>query len=525
MNDRLEIDITILITILGFIFVGILVGYLARRYFSEGKVKKAKELARKIIQEAEKDAETKKKEAVLEAKEYLYKAKTEFEKENKDKRIELQKLENRVIQREENLDRKVDLLEAKEKELSVKEREIEEKDRVTEKLKKRYEGLLEEEIRKLERISTMSSEEAKRQLMLQMKNEARLEAAETIKKIEDETRETANKKANKIIGSAIQRLAADQVVESTVSVVDLPNDEMKGRIIGREGRNIRALEIATGVDLIIDDTPEAVILSSFDPLKREITKIVLERLIADGRIHPGRIEEMVEKVKKEMENTMKEEGEKAAFELGVEGIHPELIKLLGKLKYRTSYSQNILQHSKEVAYFSGIIAGELGLDIKMAKRAGLLHDVGKAVDHQTEGTHTQIGVDLAKKYHEPSVVVNAIAAHHEDVDPLSVEAVIVGAADSLSAARPGARREMLEAYIKRLEKLEEIGSSFEGVDKTYAIQAGREIRVIVQPEKVDDQSTVFLAKDIAKKIEEELSYPGEVKVTVIRETRAVDHAK
>ena len=521
----MEINITILIIMVVLLFTGVFVGFLARKIFSEGKVKSAEELAKKIISDAEREAETKKKEAIIEAKEHLYKSKTEFEKETRDKKVEIQKLERRVIQREENLDRKIDLLDRREKELSAKEKDIDEKNRNVDELTRKYKTLLEEEIQKLEKISTMSSEEAKRQLMLQMKNDARLEAAETIKKIEEEAQESAKKKANKVISLAIQRVAADQVVESTVSVVDLPNDEMKGRIIGREGRNIRALEIATGVDLIIDDTPEAVILSCFDPIKREITRISLERLISDGRIHPGRIEEVVEKVKKEMENIIKEEGERAAFEVGVENIHPELIRLLGKLRYRTSYSQNILQHSKEVAYFSGIIAGELGLDERMAKRAGLLHDIGKAVDQQEEGTHTQIGVDLAKKYNEHSVVINAIAAHHEDVDPLSIEAIIVSAADTLSAARPGARREMLEAYIKRLEKLEEIASSFEGVDKTYAIQAGREVRIIVQAEKIKDGETVFLARDIAKKIEEGMSYPGEIKVTVMRETRAVDYAK
>jgi len=525
VDDRLEININTFIILVASLFIGLLAGYLLRKLFSESKVKSAEDLAKKIISEAEREAETKKKESLLEAKEYLYKTKTEFEKETRDKRIELQKLERRIIQREENLDRKVDLLDRKEKELSAKEREMDEKRRVVDEQERKYKSILEQEIQKLERISTMSSEEAKRQLMLQMKNDARLEAAETIKKIEEEAKETAKKKAGKVITLAIQRMAADQVVESTVSVVDLPNDEMKGRIIGREGRNIRALEIATGVDLIIDDTPEAVILSCFDPIKRETTRIALERLISDGRIHPGRIEEVVEKVKKEMENLIREEGEKAAFELGVENIHPELIKLLGKLKYRTSYSQNILQHSKEVAYFSGVMAGELGLDEKTAKRAGLLHDIGKAIDHQEEGTHTQIGVDLAKRYGESSTVINAIAAHHEDVEPLSVEAILVSAADTLSAARPGARREMLEAYIKRLEKLEEIGSSFDGVEKTYAIQAGREIRVVVQAEKIKDEQTVFLARDIAKRIEEELSYPGEIKVTVMRETRAVDYAK
>lgn len=504
---------------------GLIVGSLLRKVAIERKVSSARERARNILESAEKEARARKKETILEAKEALYQEKAEMEKEFKEKRYELQKAERRIIIREENLDKKTDLLDQREKEVTRKERKVAEHENQLLDLEKRYKGLLDREVARLEQIAQMTVLEAKEELMKRLEAEARAEANSRLKRFEEEVKANAKCKAQEIISYAIQKCASEHVAETTVSVVDLPNDEMKGRIIGREGRNIRALEIATGVDLIIDDTPEAIILSAFDPYKREIARRALERLMSDGRIHPGRIEDVVNKVKKEMATIIKEEGEQAAFDSGVEELHPEVVKLIGKLKYRSSYSQNVILHSKEVAYLCGAMAAELGEDVPMAKRAGLLHDIGKAVDHQSEGSHTQIGVELAKRYNEPKIIVDAIAAHHQDVEADSVIAVLLQAADTLSAARPGARREILETYIKRLQKLEEIADSFKGVEKAYAIQAGREIRVIVVPEQVKDYEVGYLAKDIAKRIEDELAYPGEIKVTVIRETRAVEHAK
>lgn len=514
------------VAILTLIFlIGILLGYFVRKFFAEIRVKTAEAMAKKIILDAEKEAENKKKEAMLEAKEKWYKTKAEFEKETQEKKSELQNLEKRLTQREESLEKRMELIDRREREIGRREKEIASSESRAKELEQRYNALLKEELQNLEKVSGMTAVQAKEELKVKLANDARMEAALLIKKVEDEAKATATEKAKMILSLAIQRCAADHVAETTVSVVDLPDDDMKGRIIGREGRNIRALEIVTGVDLIVDDTPGAVTISSYDPIKREIARISLERLINDGRIHPGRIEDVVEKVKKEIIISIKEEGERAAFEVGIDGLHPEEIKLLGRLKYRTSYSQNVLQHSKEVAFLCGMMAAELGVNVKMAKRAGFLHDIGKAVDHQTEGTHTQIGVDLARRYNESKIVINAIAAHHEDVEPESVIAILVAASDALSASRPGARREMLESYVKRLEQLEKICDTFKGVDKAYAIRAGREIRVIVEPEKLNDSEIMFLAKDIAKKIESEMAYPGEIKVTVLREVRVIEYAR
>lgn len=492
---------------------------------SASKIRQAETLAKRLVENAEKQSDAKKKEVELELKENWYKSKAALEEEIKERRLELRKLERRIQQKEENLDKKTEVIDRQEKALSKREKKVQEQEARINHLDAKYRSLIEEELRKLEKISGMSQDDAKKELMEKVIEEAKLKAAEDLRRIEQETRESAERRAREIISYAIQSCASDHVAETTVSVVDLPNEEMKGRIIGREGRNIRALQMATGVDLIIDDTPEAVILSGFDPVKREITRIALGRLIADGRIHPGRIEEIVAKVAKEMSVSLREEGERAAFESGVDGLHPELIRMLGILKYRTSYSQNLLQHSKEVAYLCGVMAAELGLNVKMAKRAGLLHDIGKAVDHQIEGTHAKIGADILRRLNELELVVMAVEAHHEEVEAKSCEAVLLQAADAISAARPGARREMLETYIKRLEKLEEICDSFKGVQKAYAIQAGREIRVIVEPQQVNDDQATILARDIAKKIEAELTYPGEIRVTVIREVRAVEHAK
>ncbi len=455
---------------------------------------------------------------MLEAKEEIHRLRTESERENRERRNEIQKLERRILNREESLDKKSESIERKEETIAKKNRQLEEKEVAITKL---YESQLME----LERLSGLTSEEAKELLLDGIRKEISHESAVMIKEMEYEAKQEADKKAREIISTAIQRYAADHVAETTVTVVSLPNDEMKGRIIGREGRNIRALETLTGIDLIIDDTPEAVVLSGFDPIRREIARIALEKLIVDGRIHPARIEEMVEKAKKEVDGIIKEEGEQAAFDVGIHGLHPEIIKLLGRLKYRTSYGQNVLKHSIEVSHLAGIMAAELGADIKIAKRAGLLHDLGKAVDHEVEGPHVDIGVDLARRYRESKEVLHAIAAHHGDIEPTTVEAVLVQAADAISAARPGARRETLEAYIRRLEKLEEIANSIEGVDKSFAIQAGREIRIMVKPEEIDEDQTVHTAREIVKKIESELDYPGQIKVNVIRETRAIEYAK
>jgi len=507
------------------LFLGLLIGHLLKGVMASSKIKEAEQKAERIVKEALKEAETRKKEALLEAKDMLYQAKADFEKETKERKAELINLEKRFLQREENLERKMDLLDKKEAELVRRDRELGLKEKAVEERLALYNKGLNEQREMLERIAGMSSEEAKKQLMKAIEDEARLEASRTIMRIENEAKETADRKAKEIMALAIQRYSSDFVAEATVSVVNLPNDDMKGRIIGREGRNIRALESATGIDLIIDDTPEAVILSCFDPMRREIARIAIERLIADGRIHPARIEEVVEKVKKEVDNTIREEGEKAIIDLGLHGVHPELVRLIGKLRYRTSYGQNVLMHSREVAYFSSIMASELGLDQKLAKRAGLLHDIGKSVDHEVEGAHASIGADLAKKYGENYKVVNAILTHHGEGDPICIESIIVSAADALSASRPGVRKESYETYVKRLERLEELARSFKGVEKCYAIQAGREIRIIVKPEDISDILSSQISRDIARKIEEELAYPGQIKVTVIRESRFVEYAK
>jgi len=516
----------ILIAVITAILAGA-IGFFIRKLTSEKKVGAAQAVAKKILAEAEKEAENKKREGELEAKEELHKARLKFENETRDRRHELLTLERRVIQREENLDRKVDVLEKKEVELNKKEHFISNKaSQLTEK-EKQYSSLIEEERQKLQQISGMTKEEAKQQLFAKYEEEVVKEAGLMARRIEEEAKENAEKKAKYTISLAIQRIASEYVGEATVTTVSLPNDEMKGRIIGREGRNIRALEAATGIDIIIDDTPEVVTLSGYDPVRREIAKISLERLIIDGRIHPARIEEIVEKVKKEMDETIKEIGQQTVFELGLHNMHPELIKLIGRLHYRTSYGQNVLMHSKESAHLMGIMMAELGFnnEISIAKRAGILHDIGKSVDQEMEGTHVSIGADLAKKYGESADVIHAIKAHHGDEEPKTILAILCAAADAISASRPGARSESIEAYIKRLEKLEQIAKSFKGVSGCYAIQAGREIRVIVQPDKVDDNETIMLARNITKKIQDEMEYPGQIKVTVLRETRAVEYAK
>lgn len=494
------------------------IGVEHRRKIAEQKIGGAEEEARQIVAAAVKQAEQKKREAVVEAREEIQKSRTELEREIRERRSELSKQERRLQQKEESLERKHDAAEKKEETLNRKIKEAEE-------MNDEIRGIKKSELEMLEKVSGFTAEEAKEYLIRMIETDARHEAAVKIREIDQELKDSAEKKAREYISLAIQKCAADHVSEAAISVVPLPNDEMKGRIIGREGRNIRTLETMTGVDLIIDDTPEAITLSSFDPVRREIARLTLEKLIIDGRIHPARIEEMIEKSRREVDAMIKSEGERAVFETGVQGLHPELIKLLGRMHYRTSYGQNVLQHSIEVSHVSGILAAELGLDITLAKRAGLLHDIGKAVDHETEGSHVQIGVDLARKYRENREVIHAIQAHHGDVEAETAIACIVQAADAISAARPGARRENLEAYIKRLEKLEAIANEFPGVEKSFAIQAGREIRIMVNPEEVNDDNIVLLAHDLAKKIESELEYPGQIKVSVLRETRAVDYAK
>lgn len=493
-------------------------GYLYRRRVGEKATGEAEVVAKAIVEDAKKQSEAKKREAILEAKDEVYRLRQEADRDIKERRSEVLRLERRLLQKDETLDKKIEQLERRDDQLSRKDADIS-------KLKERAEELVQKQHSELERVAGLAHEEARTLLLSNIEQEIRHEASLMIRTVESEAREEADKRAREIITIAIQRCAADHSAETTVSVVELPNDEMKGRIIGREGRNIRALETLTGVDLIIDDTPEAVILSGFDPVRREVARIALERLIADGRIHPARIEEVVEKAQKEVEQRIREEGERAVFEVGIHNLNGELVKLLGRLRYRTSYGQNVLKHSLEVAHLAGAMAAELGVDIHVAKRAGLLHDLGKAIDHEVEGPHVAIGADIAKKYREHPAIVHAIAAHHGDVEPQSIEAVLVAAADAISAARPGARRESLENYIKRLQKLEEIGSSFDGVDKVYAIQAGREIRIVVKPERIDDLAAVRVARDISKRIENELEYPGQIKVTVIRETRAVELAK
>ena len=489
-----------------------------RKNVAEKTIGSAEEKARDIIDDALKVAETKKREALLEAKEESMNRKNELDKETRERRAELQKYERRVLAKEEAIEKKSDALERRESNLASREEEL--------KIKSvEIEEIHEKKVQELERISGLTSEQAKDYLLKTVEDEVKSDAARLYKELESRAKEDANKKAKEYVATAIQRCAADHVAEATISVVQLPSDEMKGRIIGREGRNIRTLETMTGVDLIIDDTPEAVILSSFDPIRREVARIALEKLIVDGRIHPARIEEMVEKAQKEVETMIREEGEAAALEVGVHGIHPELIRLLGRMKFRTSYGQNALKHSIEVAQLSGLLAGEIGVDIRMAKRAGLLHDIGKSIDHEIEGSHVQIGADLCKKYKESATIINAVESHHGDVEPETLIACIVQAADTISAARPGARRETLETYTNRLKQLEDISNSFKGVDKSFAIQAGREIRIMVVPEKVSDTDMVLMARDISKQIEAEMEYPGQIKVSVIRESRVVDYAK
>ncbi|MBD3426972.1 MAG: ribonuclease Y [Candidatus Omnitrophica bacterium] len=516
-------------TYLGFSILGgvffFFLGYVLRKYTAKMKVKRAEDKAKTIINNSKVEAERRKRESILEAKDLSLKMRAEFEEESKERRKELLALEKRLLQKEENIDRKVELIEQKEKELEKRKEKLRNKYEEIDQKKNELDQLVQEEKTRLQKISGMSKDQAKSMLISKMTTEARADAAYEIKRVQEESRDKADKEARKIIGLAIQKCAVDHTVDTTVSVVNLPSEDMKGRIIGREGRNIRALEMATGVDVIIDDTPEAVIISGFDRLRREIARISLERLIEDGRIHPGRIEEVVAKVKKEMEATIKEEGENTLLDLGIHGVHTEVVKLLGRLKFRTSYGQNVLQHSKETAYLMSAMASELRLDANLAKRIGALHDIGKAVSHEMEGTHAQLGAELAKKYGEPDIVAHAIEAHHGDVEPKTLLAVLAQAADAISAARPGARRETLESYIKRLENLEAIANEFEGVEKTYAIQAGREIRVIVQPEKVDDASTAVMAQEMKKKIEAGLQYPGQIKVVVIRETRSIEYAK
>ena len=498
--------------------IGLGIGYMYRRSVAEKKIGRAEDAVSKLVEDAQRKAEEVRKETVLEAKEEIHKLRVEFDKESKERRNELSRSERRLQQREETLDKKIDSANQKEESISRKLKEIS-------KAKDEIVGLRQKEIEELEHIADLSREDAKSMLMDKVEQEARHDMAVMLREIEAKAKDEAEKNAREIVATAIQRCAADHVAEVTVSVVPLPNDEMKGRIIGREGRNIRALETATGIDLIIDDTPEAVILSGFDPVRREIARIALERLIVDGRIHPARIEEMVAKATKEVDAKIKEAGEQAVFDVGIHTLHPELVKTLGRLRYRTSYGQNVLKHSLEVANLAAIMASEIGADVKTAKRAGLLHDIGKAIDHEVEGPHAQIGAELAKRYKEKEPVVHAIMAHHGDIEAKTVEAVIVQAADAISAARPGARKESLENYVKRLESLEEIANSFAGVERSYAIQAGREVRIIVKPEDIDDAGTALVARDIVKKIEQDLDYPGQIKVNVIRETRSIDYAK
>jgi len=500
-------------------------GYLIHRLYTERVLGDTRGRARRIVEEAEREAEAKRKDAAIEAKEIALKARTESERETRERQREIHQAEHRVLQREEQLARRLDQLERREAELQGRERELAGRERGIKEKEEQLAAALETERRKLEVISGLTAEEAKRQLLARMEAEARHEAALVALRLEQEARETAHQKAKEILATAIQRLAPDYTVETSVSILDLPSDDMKGRIIGREGRNIRALELATGVDLIVDDTPEAVLISAYDPLRREIARLALQRLIADGRIHPARIEEVVEKVKKEMEQQLKEEGEKACFEAGVHGLHPELVRLIGRLKYRTSYGQNCLQHSKEVAWLAGMLAAEIKADAKLAKRMGLLHDIGKALTHEQEGSHPELSAQVLTKYGESPAVLNAALCGHENVEPATVEAVLVEAADAVSAARPGARREVLESYVKRLAMLEEIATSYKGVDMAYAIQAGRELRILVKSDMVSDLEAHQLAKEISKRIESEMQYPGHIKVTVIRETRAVEIAK
>ena len=515
----------LVLVIIGAILAGAFGGYILKQMSSAKKIRSSESLSARIIEEAKKESETIKKEAILQAKENLLKMKGDFDRETKERRNELDGLEKKIRSKEENLDKRIDLLEQKELNIESREKTLISRESAIEEKHRRLDAVIEEQKNKLENIAGMSAEEARNILIQSIESDAKRDAAATVRKIEEEAKLTGDRKAREIIAYSIQRYAGDYVAEHTVSVVNLPSEEMKGRIIGREGRNIRAIEAATGIDLIVDDTPEAVVLSSFDPVRREIARISLERLIQDGRIHPGRIEEIVKKVRVEVEQIIRETGEKASFDVGVHDIHPEIITLLGSLKYRTSYSQNVLQHSIDVAYLTGLMASELKMNVKEAKRAGLMHDIGKAIDHKIEGPHAAIGADFAKRFGENPRIIQAIASHHDDGRNNTLLGVLVQAADTLSAARPGARREMLETYVKRLEELEKIAHSFNGVDKCYAIQAGREIRILVENEKISDNDTVMLCNDIIKKIESELSYPGQIKVTVIRETRVSNFAK
>ncbi len=507
------------------LIAGVVIGFFVRKNLVESRVEAIEKYSKKVLAEAQKEAKTTKREAALQAKDTLYQMKVEFEKETKEKKEALLVQEKRLLQKTETWDKKIEQLEKREERISEKERGVERTEKEIRKKEGEYKRLVTEQRRQLERLAGISAEEAKQILINSMELEAKHDAAKMIRRIENEARSEADRKSQEIIALAVKRYSGDYAAEKIVSVVNLPNEEMKGRIIGREGRNIRAIEAATGIDLIIDDTPEAVILSGFNPVRRQVAKVSLERLIDDGRIHPARIEEVVSKANKEIEASIKEAGEQATFDVGVHGISHELVKLIGRLKYRSSYAQNVLQHSMEVSFLCGVMAAELGLNVKQAKRAGLLHDIGKAVDHEVEGPHAVIGADLARRHGEATQVIHAIAAHHEDVQPESVLAVLVQAADTLSGARPGARQEMLESYVKRLEKLEEIATSFHGVNKSFAIQAGREIRIMVEGKIIDDDQAYMLCNDIAKKIEKELTYPGQIKVTVIRETRAVGYAK
>lgn len=514
----------VLISIL-LILLGLVVGYFVRKTIAEAKIAGARGAAEQILEDAKRDAEALKKEALLEAKDEIHKLRIDAEQEVRERRNELQKQENRLLQKEENLDRKHEGIDKWEAMLEKKDHSLNERQQHIEEMESKVDEMIRMQQSELERISSLTRDEAKQIILERVENELSHDIAIMTKETENRAKEEADKKAKNILSLALQRCAADHVAETTVSVVNLPNDEMKGRIIGREGRNIRTLETLTGIDLIIDDTPEAVILSGFDPIRRETARIALDKLVQDGRIHPARIEEMVEKSRREVDDYIREMGEQTTFEVGVHGLHPDLIKILGRLKFRTSYGQNVLKHSMEVAFLAGLMASELGEDAKLAKRAGLLHDIGKAIDHEVEGSHVEIGVELATKYKEHPVVINSIASHHGDEEPTSIIAVLVAAADALSAARPGARSETLENYIRRLEKLEEISESYEGVEKSFAIQAGREVRIMVKPDSINDLEAHRLARDIRKRIEDELDYPGHIKVTVIRETRAVEYAK
>ncbi|MBJ7895406.1 ribonuclease Y [Bacillus atrophaeus] len=514
----------VLISIL-LILLGLVVGYYVRKTIAEAKIAGARGAAEQILEDAKRDAEALKKEALLEAKDEIHTLRIDAEQEVRERRNELQKQENRLLQKEENLDRKHEGIDKREAMLEKKDHSLNERQQHIEEMESKVDEMIRMQQSELERISSLTRDEAKQIILDRVENELSHDIAIMTKETENRAKEEADKKAKNILSLALQRCAADHVAETTVSVVNLPNDEMKGRIIGREGRNIRTLETLTGIDLIIDDTPEAVILSGFDPIRRETARIALDKLVQDGRIHPARIEEMVEKSRREVDDYIREMGEQTTFEVGVHGLHPDLIKILGRLKFRTSYGQNVLKHSMEVAFLAGLMASELGEDAKLAKRAGLLHDIGKAIDHEVEGSHVEIGVELATKYKEHPVVINSIASHHGDEEPTSIIAVLVAAADALSAARPGARSETLENYIRRLEKLEEISESYDGVEKSFAIQAGREVRIMVKPDSINDLEAHRLARDIRKRIEDELDYPGHIKVTVIRETRAVEYAK